>query len=66
MKYIVGFFRFWYDFIIGDDWTIAVIVAVTLAVVDVLAHHGLKVWWLLAVVVILALGVSLQRAARAG
>ena len=23
MKYIVGFVRFWYDFIIGDDWRVA-------------------------------------------
>jgi hypothetical protein len=23
MKYITGFFRFWYDFLIGDSWKIA-------------------------------------------
>jgi hypothetical protein len=32
MKFIVGFFRFWWDFIIGDDWKIAAGVAVVLAV----------------------------------
>jgi hypothetical protein len=28
---IVGFGRFWYDFIVGDDWKIAVAVVSTLA-----------------------------------
>ena len=23
MKYVVGFFRFWYDFVVGDDWRVA-------------------------------------------
>jgi hypothetical protein len=32
MKFIVGFFRFWWDFIIGEDWKIAAGVAVVLAV----------------------------------
>lgn len=31
MGFIRGFGRFWYDFIIGDDWKIAAAVAITLA-----------------------------------
>ena len=31
MKYLVGFFRFWYDFIVGDCWQIAAGVVVVLA-----------------------------------
>jgi hypothetical protein len=27
MKYLTGFFRFWYDFLIGDSWQIAAGVA---------------------------------------
>jgi hypothetical protein len=23
MRYVVGFLRFWYDFVVGDDWRIA-------------------------------------------
>jgi len=30
MRIIVGFFRFWYDFIVGDAWEIAAGVAVVL------------------------------------
>ena len=32
MKYLKGFGRFWYDFIIGDDWKIAVAVLAALGV----------------------------------
>ena len=31
MKYVTGFFRFWYDFLIGDSWQIAVGVVVVMA-----------------------------------
>ena len=30
MKYIRGFFAFWYDFIVGDAWEVAVGVLLTL------------------------------------
>jgi hypothetical protein len=32
MKFLLGFGRFWWDFIIGEDWKIAAGVAVVLAV----------------------------------
>jgi hypothetical protein len=31
MKFLKAFGRFWYDFIIGDDWKIAVAVVLALA-----------------------------------
>jgi hypothetical protein len=37
---IVGFFRFWYDFIIGDCWQIAAGVAVVLVAGALLIAHG--------------------------
>lgn len=36
MRYVVGFGRFWWDFIIGEDWKIAAGVALVLAVGAVL------------------------------
>jgi hypothetical protein len=60
-----AFLRFWYDFVVGDDWTIAAGVAVALVVTAVVAHHGLpSVWWLLPLVVALGLTWSVWRAAR--
>jgi hypothetical protein len=32
MEFIRGFGRFWYDFLIGDDWKIAAAVVTTLAI----------------------------------
>lgn len=32
MRYVRGFGRFWYDFIVGDDWKIAVGVCLMLGV----------------------------------
>ncbi len=63
MKYIVGFFQFWYDFIVGDDWTIAAGVVVALALTALLARTTIPAWWLLPVVVALGLTASLWRVA---
>jgi hypothetical protein len=37
MRFVRGFARFWWDFIVGDDWRIAVGVAVVLGLGAVLA-----------------------------
>ena len=63
MSYITNFVKFWYDFIIGDDWTIAAVVAVTLAILIALVHAHANLWWLLPLVVVIALGASVWRAA---
>ena len=49
MRYIVAFVKFWYDFIVGDDWTIAVAVAVAIAITLGLVQS----WWLLPLAAIL-------------
>lgn len=36
MSFVIGFGRFWWDFIVGEDWKIAAGVAVVLAVGAVL------------------------------
>jgi hypothetical protein len=62
--WIVGFFRFWYHFIIGDDWTVALVVAIALAVTAALVAAKVNAWWLMPVVVVVMLGISLRRASR--
>ena len=32
MRFVRGFGKFWYDFLIGDDWKIAAAVVTTLAI----------------------------------
>jgi hypothetical protein len=62
-----AFARFWYDFIVGDDWRIAVGVVVALAVTALLAHHGMgSVWWLLPLAVAAGLSWSVLRVSRGG
>jgi hypothetical protein len=60
------FLHFWYDFVVGDDWTVAVGVVIALVVTALLAGAGIAAWWLLPVAVVLLLGLSLRRASRSG
>jgi hypothetical protein len=61
---IAAFLRFWWDFIVGDDWRVAAGVVVAVAVVAGLAEEGIHAWWLLPAVVALALGATILNAAR--
>ena len=65
MKHIQTFGRFWYDFIIGDDWRVALGVTTAIALLYVVAHQGMNWWWLLPVAVAALLAVSLNNASRA-
>lgn len=64
MRYITGFVAFWYDFVVGDDWTVAVGVIVALVVTALLARSGVPAWWLLPIAVVALLGASVWRVAR--
>jgi hypothetical protein len=65
VKYVVAFGRFWWDFIVGDDWRVAAGLAVSLALVWLLTHEGVNAWWLLPVAVALLLAESVRRESRA-
>ncbi|MCW2862097.1 MAG: hypothetical protein JWP48_3805 [Actinoallomurus sp.] len=58
------FLRFWWDFLIGDDWTVAVGVVLTLTVTALLAAAGIPAWWLPPAAVVLLLGRSLRGETR--
>lgn len=64
MRYITGFLLFWYDFVVGDDWTVAVGVVVALVVTALLVYSGTPAWWLLPLAVVALLGASVWRVAR--
>ncbi len=66
MKYLRSFGRFWWNFIVGDDWRVAAGVAVALALTGLLTHDGVNAWWLLPAAVALLLADSLRRAAGGG
>ena len=65
MKWIRAFGLFWYDFVVGDDWLLAVGVIVALGVTAILAHMAkVPSWWLLPVVVLFIVAFSVLRASR--
>ena len=64
MRFLVGFGRFWYEFIVGDDWTIAAAIVAALIVTNVLVRAHVESWWLLPLIVIVFLTASLWRAVR--
>jgi membrane protein implicated in regulation of membrane protease activity len=66
MELVRRFVGFWYDFIVGDDWLIAVGVLAALAVAAVLAHSAWEAvaWVFLPVAVVAVLYASLARAVR--
>jgi len=47
VKHLAAFGRFWYDFIIGDDWRLALGVVAAITGTYVAAHHKADWWWLL-------------------
>jgi hypothetical protein len=58
------FVRFWWEFVVGDDWRVAVGVALAIAAVAVLHREDVAAWWLLPLAVVVVLYASLRRAAR--
>jgi hypothetical protein len=64
VRYFIGFFRFWYDFIVGDDWTVGAGVVGGLVLTSGLAHRGINAWWAMPCVLVLMLFASLYVTAR--
>jgi hypothetical protein len=63
MKYVRSFVLFWWNFIVGDDWRVALGLAIALAATWALERSGHDVWWLLPVAVALVLVGSVLREA---
>jgi hypothetical protein len=64
MSRLVALLRFLWDFVIGDDWRIALGVAVALSLTAVLADNGVSAWWLLPSAAAVTLTVSVWTVAR--
>jgi hypothetical protein len=63
MKYVRSFVLFWWNFIVGDDWRVALGLAVALAAVWALERGDHNVWWLLPAAVSILLVASVLREA---
>lgn len=60
-----AFGAFLYDFVIGDDWRVAVGVVIALGLTYWLSHATkVATWWLVPVALVLMLPLTLWRAVR--
>jgi len=64
MRPVRAFGRFWWDFVVGDDWRAALGVAVAIGATAVLVAGGVDAWWLMPAAVATVLWLSLRRASR--
>jgi hypothetical protein len=64
VSWLRRFGHFWWEFVIGDDWLVAVLVVVAIGATAVLAAASVAAWWLLPLAVPLVLWLSLRRAIR--
>jgi hypothetical protein len=58
------FVAFWYDFVVGDDWLVAVGIVAGLALTYALSRTSMPAWWVVPAVVAFLLPMSLWRAIR--
>jgi hypothetical protein len=61
---VKAFGAFWYDFVIGDDWRVAVGVAISLALTYAVSRSTSHSWWIVPVAIVILLPFSLWRATR--
>jgi hypothetical protein len=66
MSALSRFVRFWYDFVVGDDWVVAATAVVAIATTAVAVHLGWNAWPILPTAVFLSLAAAARRAVRAG
>jgi tryptophan-rich sensory protein len=59
-----AFGAFWYDFVVGDDWRVAVGIVIAFAVTYGVSQTTVSSWWIAPVAVLVLLPFSLWRATR--
>jgi hypothetical protein len=64
MKALLRFGRFWYDFIVGDEWVIAVVVVLVVGATGLATRLGWNAWPLLPLAVAGTLALSAWRVVR--
>jgi len=64
MSRVRAFGRFWWNFVVGDDWQAALGVVVAIGITAALAAEKIAAWWFLPTAVAVVLAYSLYREAR--
>jgi hypothetical protein len=63
-RWLEGFGKFWWDFLIGDDWSISAVVVVSIAGAYGLERAGVAAWWLVPAAAMTIVCVTLWRRSR--
>jgi hypothetical protein len=63
MSRIRAFGRFWWDFVVGDDWRAALGVVAAIGLTAALVALGVDAWWFMPPAIAVVLALSLRRAA---
>jgi hypothetical protein len=61
VKRVRSFGLFWWDFVVGDDWRVALGLVILLGATAAVVAAGVDAWWLIPVGVAAILAVSLHR-----
>jgi hypothetical protein len=64
VRRVAAFARFWYEFVVGDDWLVAAGLVVALGLTALIAHRDVSTWWLMPIAVVALLVTSVWRATR--
>jgi hypothetical protein len=64
MRHLRAFGLFWWDFVVGDDYRLALGVVVLLGITAGLTRTGIALWWLLPLGVLAMLALSVFAVAR--
>jgi hypothetical protein len=61
VSHVRAFFGFWYDFIVGDDWRLALAAVVALGLSALAVEASIPAWWVAPAVVSGFLGLVVLR-----
>jgi len=65
-RWLAGAGRFFYGFVVGDDWRVAAVVVSALVATAVLVANGIDAWWLAPPVAVAMTAVALSRETQRG
>jgi len=63
VRHVASFGRFWWNFVVGDDWVAAAGVVAAIGLTAALAAGGITVWWVMPLAGLVVLTLSLRPAA---
>jgi hypothetical protein len=61
MKRLIAIGRFWYEFVVGDDWRVAAGAVTAIGLTALVARAGVAAWWVMPLAVVATLFASLRR-----